>query len=172
MPPTPKILIAGIGNIFLGDDAFGSEVARLLLRQNWPNNIKIIDFGIRALDLTYALLESWDVVILIDAAPRGGAPGTLYLIEPESAEVQATSEPVPGEMLVDAHGMDPVKVLRLVHSMGGKIRRLLLVACEPSAMSEEMEMDISPPVKAAIGEAVKMIESLVVKLNASEFSHS
>jgi hydrogenase maturation protease len=166
VPTNPNILIAGIGNIFLGDDAFGSEVARRLLTQNWPPNVKIVDFGIRALDLTYALLESWDVVILIDAAPRGGAVGTLYLIEPEPAEVLATSEAMPGEMLIDAHGMDPIKVLRLVHSMGGKINRLLLLACEPSSNADEMEMEMSPNVQAAIPEAVAMIESLVSKLVA------
>ena len=164
MNQAPRILVAGIGNIFLGDDAFGTEVAQRLLRQNWPENVKIVDFGIRALDLTYALLEPWNVVILIDAALRGGEPGTVYLIEPESAEVQAQSEPVPGEMLIDAHGMDPVKVLRLAHSMGGKIERLLLVACEPSRNVDEMEMDISPAVQTAIPEAIAMIESLIAKL--------
>jgi hydrogenase maturation protease len=165
MNETPRILVACIGNIFLGDDAFGVEVAQRLLQQKWPENVKIRDFGIRSLDLTYALLESWDVVILIDAAPRGGEVGTLYLIEPEAADVQAASEPDAGEMLVDAHGMDPVKVLRLVQAMGGKIQRLLLVACEPSRNIEEMDMELSPAVRLAIPEAVAMVESLIAKLN-------
>jgi hydrogenase maturation protease len=170
MNETPRILVACIGNIFLGDDAFGVEVAESLLRKKWPENVKIRDFGIRSLDLTYALLESWDVVILVDAAPRGGEVGTLYLIEPEAADVQAASEPDAGEMLVDAHGMDPVKVLRLVQAMGGKVQRLLLVACEPSRNIEEMDMELSPAVRLAIPEAVAMVESLIAKLSLTTAS--
>lgn len=166
MNSIPRILVGGIGNIFLGDDAFGVEVAQRLMRKNWPENVKIVDFGIRGIDLTYALLESWEAVILIDAAPRGGSPGTLYLIEPDAAEIAAASEPTAGDLLMDAHSMDPVKVLRLARSMGGNVQRMLLVACEPTAIAEEMEMEISPAVRSAIPEAVAMVESLITRISA------
>src|SRR4051794_37928486 len=107
----PRILIAGIGNIFLGDDAFGVEVATRLAGRSRPEGVRVVDFGIRGFDLSFAMLDDDDVIILADAAPRGGAPGTLYVIEPDPAE---SREPEPGEMLIDPHAMDPAKVLRLV----------------------------------------------------------
>src|SRR3954453_4709901 len=123
----PRVLIAGVGNIFLGDDAFGVEVAPRLARGALPDGVQVVDFGIRGLDLAYALLDGYEAVILVDAAPRGGLPGTLYVIEPD-CEPQAET---PGAGLMEAHGMDPVKVLRLVDSMGGKVDRLVVVGCEP-----------------------------------------
>lgn len=88
---TPSILIAGIGNIFLGDDAFGSDVAQLLMQRPWPENVRVSDFGIRGFDLMFALLDGYDSVILIDAAPRGGIPGNLYTIEPEITDADSCS---------------------------------------------------------------------------------
>ncbi|MGH7848434.1 MAG: hydrogenase maturation protease, partial [Candidatus Binatia bacterium] len=73
-----KILVAGIGNIFLGDDGFGVEVARELAKRKLPESVRVVDFGIRGFDLAYALLDGYDLTILVDAAPRGGLPGTLY----------------------------------------------------------------------------------------------
>src|SRR5438045_8939975 len=98
------ILVAGIGNIFLGDDAFGSKVARRLAYRPVPQHVHVVDFGIRGLDLVYALLDGYDAVILIDATPRGGSPGTLYTIEPDLAELSKTSAQL------EAHGMDPMRV--------------------------------------------------------------
>ncbi len=166
----PRILIAGIGNIFLGDDAFGCEVVKLLLAEPLPVNVKITDFGIRSLDLTYALLESWDAVILIDAVPRGEAPGTLYVIEPDAPSVDnATASP--GMPLIDAHGMDPAKVLSLVASMGGTLPRLVLVGCEPTLVDEsDMQIGLSDAVTAAIPHAIDIIKDLVTKLSAERFT--
>ena len=148
-------LIAGIGNIFLGDDAFGCEVVKELERRVWPDDVRIIDFGIRGFDLAYALLESYEVVILIDATPRGEAPGTLYTIEPDLSEVE--SGPV-----VETHGMNPLKVLGMVKSMGGTFRKILLVGCEPQTFGpEEGQMGLSPVVEAAVPKAVTIIERLV-----------
>jgi hydrogenase maturation protease len=162
-----RILIACIGNIFLGDDAFGLEVFQRLVDRTQPAGVRVVDFGIRGLDLTYALLEEWDIVILVDAAPRGHAPGTLYLIEPPQVQSDSSlNDPMPGNPLIDAHGMDPVKVLRAVGMMGGSLKRLLVVGCEPMPLNsdEEMQMELSPPVAAAVPEAVEMIESLIAKL--------
>jgi hydrogenase maturation protease len=157
----PRVLIAGVGNIFLGDDAFGVEVAQRLARRPLPEDVRVVDFGIRGLDLAYTLLEPYEAVVLVDATPRGGAPGTLYVLEPE---VGAPDES--GGTLVEAHALDPVKVLRLAAALGGPAQRLLLVGCEPepAADAEDMSMGLSAPVQAAVDEAVTLIESLVAKV--------
>ena len=158
----PRVLIAGIGNIFLGDDAFGVEVARRLARGELPEGVRVVDFGIRGLDLAYALLDEYESVILVDAVPRGGPPGTLYVIEPERGD-----QPEPAQAtFIDAHGMDPVKVLRLAEAMGAPARRLLVVGCEPAPALEpdDMQMGLSDPVRAAVDEAATLVASLAVRL--------
>jgi len=156
-----RVLIAGIGNIFLGDDAFGVEVVQRLARRELPDQVRVVDFGIRGLDLTYALLEEFEAVILVDATPRGGRPGTLYVIEPEREA--APLNPEAADLMIETHSMDPVKVLRLVAALGGRVERLLLVGCEPTpaGAEEEMALGMSEPVRAAVDEAVGLIESLV-----------
>ncbi len=156
----PNILIACIGNIFLGDDGFGCEVARHLSQLEWPDNVKVVDFGIRGFDLTYALLDGHDITIFVDATPRGNAPGTLYTIEPELTEIENIQA---GEM-IDAHSMNPMKVLSLVKSMGGEFKKILLVGCEPATLGpEEGQMGLSEPVALAVKEAVEIVQSLVCK---------
>jgi hydrogenase maturation protease len=157
--PAPKILIAGIGNIFLGDDGFGVEVIRRL--SPLPEGVTVKDFGIRSYDLAYALLDHYDVTILVDAAPRGGSPGDIYLIEPEAAnEAGAPLEPA-----IDAHAMNPVSVLRLARSMGPIDGRILVVACEPEDLGgEEGKMGLSAAVSAAAGEAAHLIEKMVARI--------
>jgi hydrogenase maturation protease len=161
-----RILIAGVGNIFLGDDAFGVEVVREMLGQPVPPEVRITDFGIRGLDLTYALLEDYEAAILVDAVPRGEAPGTVFLIEPEAGDPADCGELSHNDLLIETHGMHPAKVLRLVVGMGGKLRRVLIVGCEPTPFDPELDMDmnLSPPVRAAIPEAIKLIESLIAKI--------
>jgi hydrogenase maturation protease len=162
-----RVLVAGVGNIFLGDDAFGVEVAQRLMRRALPPEVRVVDFGVRGLDLTYALLDGYEAVILVDAAPRGGPPGTLYVLEPDRGEAPGTGGAGP---LVQTHGMSPEKVLRLAAAMGGQVGRLLLVGCEPSPPDEadEMRAGLSAPVQAAADEAVVLIESLVGRLLRSE----
>jgi hydrogenase maturation protease len=153
----PRILIACIGNIFLGDDGFGTEVARrLAMGRPLPDGVVLRDFGIRGLDLTYALLEPHDLVILVDACPRGGEPGTVYLVEPDPITDG-------GRATLDVHAMNPMTVLRAVHSMGGTPGRILIVGCEPAEIGsdEEGKFGLSDPVLAAVDEAVAMIERLV-----------
>ena len=156
MNPTQPLLVAGIGNIFFGDDAFGSEVARELMRRPMPAGVRVEDFGIRSYDLAYALMEGCDA-ILIDAVPRGEPAGTLYLIEPDLARLENQGEQIP-----DAHGMNPVRVLQMVRSLGGRTGRLYLVGCEPSVLeSDDGQMGLSETVQAALPRAIEMIESLV-----------
>jgi hydrogenase maturation protease len=166
--PNPSFLIAGIGNIFLGDDAFGVEVARRLANRKLPERVKVVDFGIRGFDLAYALLDRFDVTILVDACPRGGAPGTLYVIEPDLiVGAQAAAEVA--HTTVDAHSMNPMNVIRMAKSMGGDLKRILLVGCEPLTLGpEEGAMGLSEPVAAMVEEAANRIESLVETIQRSE----
>jgi hydrogenase maturation protease len=156
----PRILIACIGNIFLGDDGFGTEVARRLAGRSLPPGVILKDFGIRSLDLTYALLDPYDLIILVDACPRGGEPGTVYLVEPDPVEPN-TPDGVPARL--ETHGMNPMTVLRMVQSMGGAPGRILIVGCEPADMGsdEEGKLGLSDPVEAAVDEAIVLIETLI-----------
>jgi hydrogenase maturation protease len=151
-----RILVAGIGNIFLGDDAFGVEVVRRLSGAQFPDGVSVVDFGIRAYDLAFALMNGWDLAILVDALPNGEKPGTLYVMEPEIPEAV-------DENALDAHSMNPVTVLQLVQVLGGKVGRLLVVGCEPATVeaSEDGKMGLSAPVAAALDEAIRVIEGLV-----------
>ena len=167
-----RILVACIGNIFLGDDGFGVEVAqRMLSRKNrpYPENVQVVDFGIRGMDLAYTLLEDYDTLILVDAVPRGGQPGTLYLIEPDFTNPGSGKGAEVGRVAPDAHSMDPVKVLTFARTLGAKPICTLLVGCEPSAFDDadaymEMSMGLSEPVQAAVDPAIQMIDSLVADL--------
>ena len=163
----PTVLIAGVGNIFKGDDAFGVEVARRLAGRNLPEGVCVKDFGIRGLDLAYTLLDNRNAAtILVDAASRGGTPGTLYTIEPDLAGATGRDRDA---ALVETHDLDPVKVLRMVKSMGGDLKHVLVVGCEPLTLGpEEGVMGLSEPVAAAVDEAVRVIESLVTKILAEE----
>jgi hydrogenase maturation protease len=169
-PASRSILVAGIGNIFLGDDGFGVEVVHRLARRPLPEGVRVADYGIRGYDLAYALADDPDCTILVDACPRGDAPGTVYLVEPELDTLDLDeSQP----MLFDAHTMNPVSVLRLARSMGAPLRRVFLVGCEPATLGpEEGQLGLSPAVEAAVDQAVALIESLVARIQtAGEPSH-
>ena len=159
---SPRILVAGIGNIFLGDDAFGVEVTRRLMNLTWPEGVSVADYGIRGFDLSYALMEEYDAFILIDAVPRGETPGTLYTIE---VDLDAIGEASEQDAMLDAHALHPLRVLQMVKAMGGRPKRVLLVGCEPEALDEEDQfegrMGLSAPVEAAVEEAVQMVRSLI-----------
>ncbi len=166
----PRILIAGIGNIFLGDDAFGVEVARRLSACELPKNVKVVDFGIRGYDLAYELLDGYDTTILVDACPRGEPAGTLYVIEPQLTDLGDSEEQ---QSPVEAHSMNPLNVLRLATSMGGPLNQVLLVGCEPATLGpEEGQMGLSEPVESAVDEAVKLVQSLITKILSARKSDS
>jgi hydrogenase maturation protease len=155
-----RVLVAGIGNVFLGDDGWGVALADRLARRELPAGVEVVDYGIRGLDLAYAMADGgYDAVVLLDAAPRGDAPGTVYLIEPE---VDAT------EVAIDTHGMDPAKVIAMVQGIGAEPPRTLVVGCEPAnclgADAEEFVVELSEPVRAALVEAERLVESLLDEL--------
>jgi hydrogenase maturation protease len=159
-----RILVAGIGNIFLGDDAFGSEVARLLLLKPWPDYVRVEDFGIRGFDLAFALMDAYDPVILVDATPRGDVPGTLYTIEPDLSELDS---PASGATAIEPHVMNPLSVLRAARSMGAEFRRVILIGCEPSLENMDPDgpgyMGLSEPVRSVLDEAVNLVEVIVAR---------
>jgi hydrogenase maturation protease len=156
----PKVLVAGVGNVFLGDDGFGVEVARRLAGETLPGWVRVGDFGIRGVHLAYELLEGYEAVILVDAAPRGEAPGTVYVIEPDlGAELAGAPGPAEPGVLVDAHGMEPDAVFGLLKVLGGDIPELLVVGCEPAEVTERM--GLSPAVAGAVDEAVAVVRELI-----------
>ena len=158
----PRILVAGIGNIFLGDDAFGVEVARRMAGLELPASVRVADFGIRGFDLAYALQDGYETTILVDACPHGEAPGTLYVIAPG---LKALDGPDAAPATVEAHAMNPMNVLRMAKAMNIEVKNVLLVGCEPETLGgEEGQMGLSAPVESAVDEAVKLVESLVNRI--------
>jgi hydrogenase maturation protease len=159
--PGRRVLVAGIGNVFLGDDGFGVALAGELARRPVPAGAEVADYGIRGMDLAYAMGDGWDAVVLLDATPRGEAPGTLYVIE-------ADPDAVP--VGLDTHGMDPVKVLATARGLGGtpELPRTLVVGCEPltrmTGDEDEVVAELSDPVRAALPAAVTLVEDLLGEL--------
>lgn len=162
----PRILIAGIGNIFLGDDGFGVAVVEQLARFAVPHGAVLMDAGIRGLDLTYALLGDYDAAILIDAMRRGHTPGSLSVLDPEIEEDREPEDVSNPAGLLDAHAMDPMKVLAFVRQSGSKLRALRVVGCEPLTVGSDDQpaFGLSAPVRAAVGEAAQQVYALVAEL--------
>jgi hydrogenase maturation protease len=149
----PQILVAGIGNIFLGDDGFGCELATRLSAEPMPDGVTVTDYGIRGLHLAYDLRDSdYDLVVLLDALPRGDEPGTVYLFEPDLSFDR-------DEVDVDAHEMHPLAVLALLADLGGEVKRLLVVGCEPAELEERI--GLSPVVADAVDKAVQVVGELL-----------
>lgn len=151
-----RALVAGIGNVFLGDDGFGVEVAARLSRERLPDGVRVLDAGIRARDLAYELLEGdYETAILVDAVTRGGAPGTMYVIEPDAAPVERAA----AAAAVNGHAMNPEATLALVQALGGVATRILVVGCEPANLEDGI--GLSPPVAAAVDEAIGVVRELL-----------
>lgn len=166
----PRVLLAGVGNIFMADDGFGPEVVAAMRGRTLPEGVHLADFGIRGMDLAYRLLDGYDAAVLVDAAPRGGQPGTVALIDP--GPLDEGPEPGPGAP-VQAHGMDPVQVLALARQLSGgaaALPRVLVLGCEPAVRMRGDEPDVvvglSAPVREAVERAADMLESLAAELVA------
>jgi hydrogenase maturation protease len=156
------ILVAGIGNIFLGDDAFGVEVVKRMRDMPIPEGVDVVDFGIRGFDLAYALMdEKYESAILVDAMPRGGPPGSVYTIQPDLNDFHGVTEPV-----IDTHGMNPMKVFELVNALGGASKPVFIVGCEPEWFGNEEEgsMELSESVRAAIPHALNALQTLLFQM--------
>ncbi|HVL27486.1 MAG TPA: hydrogenase maturation protease [Acidimicrobiales bacterium] len=146
-----RILVAGVGNLFLGDDGFGPEVARRLLAATSRPDVRVVDVGIRGLHLAYELLDGYDLLVLVDTARRGEEPGTITVMEVDPAS--------PGQAVPDAHDMDPAHMLAVLADMGGSVGRMLVVGCEPADVGEGI--GLSPPVAGAVEAAVAVVQELV-----------
>lgn len=158
----PSILVAGIGNIFLGDDGFGVAVAQDLAKISLPASVRVVDFGLRGFDLAYALQDGYETTILVDAFPHGEPPGTVYAVEPDRSD---PSFGAAQGTFVEWHAMNPVNVLRMAVAMNAPLKRVLLVGCEPATFDgEEGTMGLSSAVEPAVHEAMRVIANLIVKL--------
>lgn len=157
-----EILVACIGNIFLGDDGFGAEVARALAAIELPAEAKLVDYGIRGFDLAYALLEPWRAMILVDAIARGSAAGSLYLLQ--AAAGPDSDQPCADDF--NPHAMSPAQVLALARSLGVVRAPIYIVGCEPQDFGDDLEgrMELSAVVAAAVPEAAKMVLRLIEQL--------
>jgi hydrogenase maturation protease len=157
-----RVLIACVGNIFLGDDAFGCEVAKRLAGVELPEGVRLVDYGIGGMHLAYDMADGYETTILVDAAPRGGEPGTITVIEvdPEEHPNPAKEAGVlQGSMLFDAHGMQPDVVFGIIDMLGAKTGRILVVGCEPGSV--EYGMELSEPVAAAVDKAAQIVLDMV-----------
>jgi hydrogenase maturation protease len=161
-----RILVAGVGNVLLGDDGFGVEVARCLLAEpaTLPAAARVVDFGTRAVHLAYELLEGYDGVVLVDAMARGEAPGTVFVFEPDLAPV---AEDAAGALLdapmMDAHSMHPAAVLRMALGLGARLPFVRVVGCEPADIDPAFEgsIGLSAPVLDAVERAARVVRDLV-----------
>jgi hydrogenase maturation protease len=181
-----RVLVAGVGNIFLGDDGFGVEVARRLAKLDLPDEVAVGDYGISGMHLAYDLADGVETAILVDAMPRGGEPGTVYVVEPDrrangasaldspncenpncenpncdspkSDSPKSSDVSSPG-VFFDGHGMQPDVVLAMLDTLGADVRRVLIVGCEPA--SAEPGMELSAPVAAAVDDAVRVVLELI-----------
>jgi len=160
---SPRVLVAGIGNVLLSDDGFGCEVARrLIATQVWPETVRIADFGIRGVHLALELLgEQYDLAIFVDAASRGGPPGTVYVIEPQMARPSALGTPRDGAQAhqLDGHGMTPDAVLNWVNRLGGAAPRVVVVGCEPVRVDEGI--GLSDAVTNAVSAAIATVSDII-----------
>lgn len=154
-----RVLVAGIGNVFLSDDGFGVEVVRRLSTESLGDDVNVVDFGIRGVHLAFDLADGrYDGVILVDAVAKGGEPGTLYVIDPDVAN-RSLESAVP-----DAHSLTPDAVLSWIHQIGGKPPRIVVLGCEPGTTEESMEL--SEPVANSIDVALQMIRALISEMQA------
>lgn len=150
---TGRVLVAGVGNLFLGDDGFGPEAARRLAARPLPPGVEVVDYGIRGMHLAYDLLAGYDTLVIVDAVPRGGRPGDVVVLEVGDEDL--------GTGDFDAHGMEPTAMLASLGALGGRLPRTLVVGCEPADVGERI--GLSPPVAAAVDRAVELVTGLLEK---------
>ena len=144
--------MAGIGNLFFGDDGFGPEVVRRLVAQEpMPDEVRVVDYGIRGMHLAYDLLDGYDALVLVDALPVGEVPGDVTVLEVGEDDL--------GSGDFDPHGMDPVAVLASLHQLGGKLPPTYVVGCRPESLEEGI--GLSEPVAAAVPQGMAAVQGLL-----------
>lgn len=144
----PRVLVAGIGNVFFGDDGFGPAVVTRLAPGALPAGVDVADYGIRGVHLAYELLDGrYATLVLVDAVPLGEPPGTLAVVE--------VGDPAAFGGAIDAHAMSPATVLSALTALGGPVPRVVLVGCQPGDLDGGMAL--SDPVTACLDEAVRLV---------------
>ena len=164
---SPRILVAGIGNVFFGDDGFGVEVANRLAGVPMPDGVRVVEYGIRGVHLAYELLDGYDALVLIDAMPLGEAPGTVAIVEPDVGELGAGDDVAP---TIDAHTMHPAIVLATLANLGGEVGRVVIVGCEPATLSDGM--GLSAPVAEAVDRAIEAVGEVLEELCGTRVKES
>ena len=157
---TRQILVAGIGNAFMGDDGFGGQVAQRLEQRELPAGVSVFDFGTGGLDLAYEVMRGYDALVIVDINRQGEPPGTVFVMEPDPADVEGGIE---DGAVIDPHAMDPQTVLRFVKSVGGWPGKVVIVACEPSSVGE-VAWGLSEAVEGALDRAVEVVLQQVEEL--------
>ncbi len=146
-------LVAGFGNVLRGDDGFGVEVLRHIAADaELAAAVDLVDVGTGGIRLVQALMDGYARLIIIDAATRGLPPGTVSAFGVES---------LPAASDVDMHTAVPVQALGLAAALGALPREVLMVACEPERLND-LTLELSPAVRAAIGDAVERVRALVL----------
>ena len=153
-----KVLVAGIGNIFLSDDGFGVEVAIRLAKRALPAGVRVEDYGIRGVHLAYELLEGYEALVLVDAVDTQDAPGTITVLEPQLDEAQGHED----NPVVDAHSMSPDVVFGTLARLGGNVEKIFVIGCQPAVLCEGM--GLSPAVEAAVDPAVELCCGVVARI--------
>jgi hydrogenase maturation protease len=162
----PQILVAGIGNAWMGDDGFGGHVAKALGERETSDGVTVLDFGTGGLDLAYEVMRGYDALVLVDVSRQGGEPGTLYVIDPDPAEIT----PIQDGEVVSPHGMDPKTVLRFVKTVGGWPGKVVIVACEPTGGPGGVEMgfELSAEVSGAVERAADLVVETIAQLRSAD----
>jgi hydrogenase maturation protease len=155
-----QILVAGVGNAWLQDDAFGGECARRLEARGVPPGVTVMDFGTGGLDLAYELMRGYDALVVLDASRQGGEPGTLYVLEPDMEEL---SGPIEDGDTINPHSMDPQTVLRFVGAIGGFSGKVVVIGCEPGEV-DDVGLGLTPPVEEAVERALKLVRDTLEEL--------
>ena len=158
------ILVAGVGNAWLRDDGFGGEVVRRLQARELPPGVAVMDAGTGGLDLAYEVMRGYDALVILDVSEQGGEPGTLYVMEPDEASVDAGIE---DGQTINPHGMDPQTVLRFVRSLGAWPGKVVVIACEPANVAE-MGWGLSDEVLSAVDRAVELAAATIAELRRDE----
>ena len=151
--PEKQILVAGVGNAWLQDDAFGGECARRLEARGVPAGVTVMDFGTGGLDLAYEIMRGYDALVLLDASRQGGEPGTLYVLEPD---MEALARPIQDGDVINPHGMDPQTMLRFVGAIGGFSGRVVVIGCEPGEV-DDVGLGLTPAVEGAVDRALALV---------------
>ena len=150
-----RVLVAGFGNLLLGDDGFGVAVVRKLAAEPIPAGVETLEVGTGGMELVYGLMGGFDRLIVVDAVRRGHAPGTLYVFRPSDADLASA----PGEP-IDPHFAEPTRAMKMAKSLGYLPADVTVVGCEPGPC--DLDLTLSPPVSTAVEQALGRVREALL----------